>query len=116
MKHRAFLSNNDGKARSKLTKILHNYPLLCGSLVTLKRKCGKKGCKCEKGEKHVSLCLSILVEGKRKMVHVPRDWEERIKKWVGNYKEAQDLMHQVSQVCLKRFLEDKKRKQEVNQK
>ncbi len=78
MKHRGFLSANERAARAELTRLAHNYPFLCGSLVTMARKCGKKGCKCQKGELHIFLCLSILVNCKRKMIHVPKDLEEKI--------------------------------------
>jgi len=46
--------------------------MLQGSLVTLYRKCGKKGCRCERGEKHgPAYCLSYKEGGVTQMVYIP---------------------------------------------
>lgn len=42
-----------------------------GSLVTIRRKCGKPNCHCAKGEGHLTTYLSIKQEGKTRMVYVP---------------------------------------------
>jgi len=46
--------------------------MLQGSLVALYRKCGKKGCHCERGEKHgPAYCLSYKEGGRTQMVYIP---------------------------------------------
>ena len=46
--------------------------MLQGSLVTLYRRCGKKGCRCERGEKHgPAYCLSYKEGGVTQMVYIP---------------------------------------------
>ena len=46
--------------------------MLQGSLVALYRKCGKKGCRCERGEKHgPAYCLSYKEGGVTQMVYIP---------------------------------------------
>jgi hypothetical protein len=46
--------------------------MLQGSLVALYRKCGKKGCHCERGEKHgPAYCLSYKEGGVTQMVYIP---------------------------------------------
>jgi hypothetical protein len=40
---------------------------------------------------------------KRKMIHVPQTMEQAVRQWVTNYKEAWQLMEQISEFCLKRF-------------
>ena len=81
--------------------------MLRASLVEMARTCGKENCKCQQGEKHVSLYLSALVGKKRKMIYVPRSWEERIKRWVESYREADAFIGQISNECLKHFLDNK---------
>ena len=71
MRPRSHLASAERRARSRLTKILHEHPFLCGSLVTMQRTCGKLGCKCNRGELHPGLYLALRVGGRRKMVHVP---------------------------------------------
>lgn len=42
--------------------------LLPGSLITLRRKCGKAGCHCATGEPHESPALSYSVAGRTKIL------------------------------------------------
>jgi len=77
MKHRGQFTRSERFARSRLTKLLHDRPFLCGSLVRMQRVCGKQGCKCTRGELHPSLYLAIRVGEKRKMIHIPRLWNQR---------------------------------------
>ena len=49
MRHRGQFSRSERVARSRLAKLLHNEPFLCGSLVSMRRVCGKQGCKCTRG-------------------------------------------------------------------
>lgn len=107
MNPRSHLPDKERRARSRLTKIIHEQPFLCGSLVIMYRKCGKPGCKCTQGELHRGLYLAIRVGEKRKMIHVPQSLEERVRKWVTNYQEAWQLMEQVSGFCFKRFFLEK---------
>lgn len=107
MRHRAHFSAAERATRSKLTKIVHDRPFVCGSLIKMRNQCGKPNCKCAGGERHESLCLSIRVEGKRKMLHVPKHLEKTVTEWVEDYKQMKALMEQVSECCLARFLATK---------
>lgn len=60
-----------------------------------------------KGEKHVSLYLGQTRRGKRRMKYIPKVWEERIQRWVGNYKKAADLLEQISEEGWSRLRESK---------
>jgi hypothetical protein len=44
-----------------LAQLLHEREVIAGSVVSMARRCGKRGCRCAQGEKHVSLYLSIKV-------------------------------------------------------
>ena len=55
--------------------------MLQGSLVTLYRKCGKKGCRCERGEKHgPAYYLSYKEGGVTRMVYIPGSRLEEVKR------------------------------------
>lgn len=55
--------------------------MLQGSLVALYRKCGKKGCRCERGEKHgPAYCLSYKEGGVTQMVYIPASRLEEVKR------------------------------------
>jgi len=103
MHPRTHLPDPERRARSRLTQILHEEPFVLGSLVMMKRACGKLGCKCTRGELHPGLYLALRVGGKRKMIHVSKGMQSLVRQWVANYQEAWHLMEQISEFCLKRF-------------
>ena len=109
MPSRSHLSQAERHARSQLARTLLNRPMLRGSLVTLRRLCGKPNCKCARGDRHECLCLSIRVGDRRKMLYVPPAWEETIRAWVDGYRQISDLIDAVSQACLDRFLQAKEK-------
>ena len=94
-------------ARSRLVKRCAEAPLLRGSLVTMRRVCGKPGCHCAQGEKHVSLYLAIRAGKQRKMIYVPQELEERVREWVQSSQEIDRLLELVSQSCLEQLLRTK---------
>ena len=112
MKHRNHLAPKERLARSRLAQILHEKPLLIGSLVSMPRKCGKPGCKCTRGEPHPGTYLALRVGSSRKMVHIPQSLEAAVREWVGAYQEAWGLMEQVSQNCFEHLLNQKQRLRE----
>jgi len=108
MKHRGKFTQKDRQARCQLVKLADSKRLLCGSLVTMARVCGNPNCKCvREGKKHVSLYLSIKDGKKRKMICIPKKWENTITQWVKNYKRANELMADISAGSLKHFMEDR---------
>ena len=107
MRHRGYLPTKERQARSRLAKLLHQRPLLIGSLVSMPRVCGKAGCKCAQGKLHPGLYLSLRVGQKRKMVHVPQSLETTVRQWVRTYQEVWRLMEEVSKACYQRFFQEK---------
>jgi len=81
--------------------------MLQGSLVTMKRQCGKEGCRCARGHKHVSLYLAARVEDKRKMLYVPAELEDKLRRWVEDGRKAASLIEAVCQASLDAFLKEK---------
>jgi hypothetical protein len=109
MRHRGYLPAKERQVRSRLAKLLHQKPLLIGSLVSMPRVCGKPGCKCARGDLHPGLYLSLRVGEKRKMIQVPQSLEAKVRQWVGTYQEAWRLMEKVSAFCFQRFFQEKQR-------
>lgn len=108
MTHRAQLPPQDRAARSRLIRLLAaGRPLARASLVTMARRCGKPGCKCAQGEKHVSLYLATRVGKTRKMLYVPPDLEDQARRLVQNARTVQGLLEEMSQAQLLRFLQSK---------
>ncbi len=46
---------------------------LPGSLAQTRRRCGSAGCHCRRGEGHLSWALTFMVEGKKRVEHIPQE-------------------------------------------
>jgi hypothetical protein len=105
MLSRSSLPAPERKLYSALKELLDQPGLLRGNLVVMRRKCGKAACRCaqDPDQRHVSLYLSLSHEGKRRMVYIPADWEERVREWVDRYAQVRDALGKLSQACLKRL-------------
>ena len=62
--------------------------LIRGSLITLKRKCGKPTCSCVDGEPHTTPALSYSVKGKTHMLTLRSSDVPLIRQALNNYKVA----------------------------
>jgi len=108
MKPRSHLSKKERETSSRLAQLVREEGLLRGNLVVMSRRCGKKGCRCTRGEKHVSLYLAQSLDGQNKMSYVPKLWEPKVKEWVKRYQRIKILLEQLSQTNWEKL---RKRKQ-----
>jgi len=109
MTSRNKFSSAERAARSRLAQVFHDREFICGSVVMMARRCGKPGCHCVQGDKHTSLYLSSKMEGKRRMVYIPPDLEENVRQQVAVWRESERLTQEVSEACVRRVLEQKRR-------
>ncbi len=61
-------------------RLLKHERFVKGSLVYLRTSCGKPNCRCWRSKKHrhgPRLYVSIVLEGRQRMVYVPKDWVEK---------------------------------------
>ena len=73
--------------RAKLEAIISaRGPLIRGAFGTRARVCGKPGCRCLRGEKHVSKYLSATDGGRVRQVHVPQSDEQHVRESVERYR------------------------------
>ena len=110
MKSRSQRPGDERHARSRAVKHIAENPLLRGSLVSMARTCGKTGCHCQQGEKHISLYLSVRLNNRRRMIYVPPAMEDTVRGWVENAQEVDHLLEFISQRCLTEFLHEKEQK------
>ena len=66
MKHRTALPENERRARSRATQLIHDKPLIVGGLVEMANTCGKPNCKCTKGEKAQVMVRFLATQGEKK--------------------------------------------------
>jgi hypothetical protein len=67
-----------GEHARLVQRMLKSRGMVKGSVVTLARRCGKPGCKCNRGEKHKSKYLSISEGGKTRMVYLKPGMEMKV--------------------------------------
>ena len=96
-------------ARSRAVQRVAEQPLLRGSLVEMARTCGKPGCRCQQGQKHVSLYLAVRRNQQRTMLYIPPALEATVRQWVQTGREVDDLLDFISQQCLEQLLQQKER-------
>jgi hypothetical protein len=104
MRHRSHIPEKERRSRSRLAKLIVERPWVKGGLVAMSRTCGKAGCRCRRGEKHVSLYLSTKVVGKAKMVFVPAALEKQVRVWVQTYKDAAAILESLSGAQVEKLL------------
>jgi len=86
------------KAYDKMPKTMD---VLRGSLVIVKRNCGKPNCHCQKGFKHRSLYLSQNHKGKTRMIYIPRHLEDKIHQYIKSYQKHKITLNQLSDINIK---------------
>ena len=103
MKPRMGMTHVERQARSRLAKLIHGADWVRGTLILMRHTCGKPRCRCAAGAKHESWYLAYSDRGRRRMVYVPRDWLERVRGWVANWREAGERMETVSRRQLEKL-------------
>ncbi len=79
----------------KLVKMGH---VARGSVVVLRRPCTRKGCRrCASGERHPATYLGYRRGGKLHWLYLPVKLIGRAEEWVGNYRQMEALLGQVSE-------------------
>jgi hypothetical protein len=95
------------RKRDRLVRQLSQIgPLIDGSLVTIARTCGARGCKCTRGFKHQSRYLTYkapVTSGdttrmKTHTVYVPVALEEQVGRWVKEHQRLKVLVKEIAEV------------------
>jgi hypothetical protein len=69
--------------------------LLGGSLSQTHTRCGATGCHCASGEGHPVWQLTFMVEGKKRVEKIPREWVDEVRRRVEAGKEFKDALAEV---------------------
>ncbi len=90
------------KSRRKISKqIPKAEECIRGSLVVMKRGCGKSNCRCQKGHKHKSIYLSQSYKGKTRMIYLPQSSEDKAHQYVKNYRKIRGILNSLSAINIK---------------
>jgi hypothetical protein len=74
-----------GEIRGLVEPCFSDKPVIKGTVYELKRRCGKPGCKCARGELHAQMVVSASEEGKTRLQVIPRGYLVEVQEKVGRY-------------------------------
>lgn len=86
------------KRQKLLDQMLENQDMIRGSLVKTTKKCGRKGCHCEKGEKHPHVYLSVSGKDGNTIVYVAKEQEAAFRQGISSYRKACELLEKISRL------------------
>ena len=72
-----------------LRALQRDAPMVQGSLYLLRRKCGKRTCRCARGELHPTWVLTRTEEGRHRLYSVPADQRGRLRPLAREYRRWQ---------------------------
>ena len=90
------------RGRSELAQLIHERGLLRGSLSVRRRTCGKKGCRCARGELHEGLYLVATEGGRIRQLYIPKAFESLVRQWVADYQRGRRLLEEISRLYWER--------------
>lgn len=83
---------------SRVKKLAAERPVLGGSLVRIAKHCGRPGCHCQTGEKHVGWYLTRPVKGKTQTTYVPLEMLEEVQGWIQEHRRLKTLMAEIAEL------------------
>ncbi len=87
------------RLRQRKFQLMRRFPIppdcLPGSLSLSHLRCGKRTCHCAKGDGHPVWSLTFMVQGKKQVQHIPKEWVEDVRRRVGAGREFQDAVREV---------------------
>lgn len=88
----------DNQRRELLDRVLRPGPMVVGSLYQMRRKCGKPGCKCARGQLHASWYLSRAEQERTKLLYIGKIVPDRLGKRVRRYQRHQKVLAQIRKI------------------
>src|SRR4030066_1546492 len=76
-----------GEIKGLVEPFFSDRPVIKGTVYELKRRCGKPGCKCARGEFHARMVVSASEGGKTRLRVIPRGFLVEVQKKVRRYQE-----------------------------
>lgn len=83
---------------ARVRRLAEAGPLMAGSLVQIAKHCGRAGCRCQDGEKHVGWYLTRYRDGKTQTTYVPLDMVEEVRAWVEEHRRVKQLIAEISEL------------------
>jgi hypothetical protein len=83
------------RKRQLLSRLKLPPDALPGSLALTHRRCGKPSCHCADGQGHPLWSLTFMVQGKKRVEHIPQPWVDAVRQRVHYGREFKEALAEV---------------------
>ncbi len=90
-----------GEIEGLVKPLFSDRPVMKGTVYELKRKCGKPGCKCARGELHTRMVLSASEGGKTRLQVIPHGSLGEVQEKVRRYQEFRRVRVRLGEIYRK---------------
>lgn len=81
---------------ARVRRLARIGPVMAGSLVQIAKHCGRPGCHCQNGQKHVGWYLTRSVAGKTQTTYVPQELRKDVQGWIEAYRRLKQWIAEIS--------------------
>ena len=97
------LTDMNTPSQSKPTTSSPDSLLLRGSLITLRRRCGKPSCRCARGQPHCSPALSFSTQGKTSILTLTQELLPEVRAALHRYRRQQQGLERQAEAGLRQL-------------
>jgi hypothetical protein len=90
-----------GEIEGLVKPLFSDRPVMKGTVYELKRKCGKPGCKCARGELHTRMVLSASEGGRTRLQVIPHGSLGGVQEKVRRYQEFRRVRARLGEIYRK---------------
>jgi hypothetical protein len=85
---------------ARLKRLTARGPILAASLVWNGKRCGRPGCRCARGDKHMAWYLTYKERAKTRTVYVPVDLVKEVRRWIEEHRRLKLLSQEISALSI----------------
>jgi hypothetical protein len=85
---------------SRLRRLAEAGPLVAATLVEAEVRCGKEGCRCRKGDGHLTRFLTFKRNGRTVSVYVPKHRLAEVKGRLREHRRVKLLVREISELTM----------------
>ena len=90
-----------GEIKGLVEPFFSDRPVIKGTVYELKRRCGKPGCKCARGELHARMVISASEGGKTRLQVIPHGFLVEIQAKARRYQELRRVRSRLGEIYRK---------------
>lgn len=85
---------------ARLERLIPRGPVVTTTVVQSGRTCGRFGCRCYRGEKHIRTQITYKEQGRTRSIYVPVELVDEVKRWAAEGRRLRRLMKEINQLAI----------------